>query len=63
MTDQGSSAASGSTGPRRELMTRRDSRDATTPRAEVNRLAQAAFRLRQKARACIKLRVHRERQQ
>ena len=48
MTDRDSSAASGSAGPPREPVARRDGRDVTTPRAEVNRLAQAAFRQRQK---------------
>ena len=50
MADQESSAASGSTGPRRDVAGARGGRDPPTPRAEVNRLAQAAFRQRQKVR-------------
>ena len=54
MTDRESSVASGSTGPRRESTGGgRGGREPPTPRAEVNRLAQAAFRQRQKVRALV----------
>ena len=46
--------ASGSTGPRRESASGgRGGREPPTPRAEVNRLAQAAFRQRQKVGAPV----------